>query len=148
GNGAFVGINVNASRLLTSPDGVFWTKHGSDATTTTNVNSSSGLTAVAYGDGTFVAVGWYYDPTVGGVGNIVTSPDGANWTRQNDASSASLFGITYGQGKFVAVGDGAILASPDGVAWSQSSNVVALRDVTYRNGTFVAVGYRYVADRQ
>jgi len=104
------------------------------------------LTAIAYGSGTFVAVGSQGPDSVA---SIVTSPDGAAWTRQNDFASAfpsGLSDITYGGGKFVAVGSldhaALLLTSSDGKEWSQSSSNIsgAPVSVTYGNGTFVAVG--------
>jgi hypothetical protein len=44
--------------ILTSPDGVNWTRRTS--------GTSNNLSRVAYGNGTFVAVGWH--------GTILTSP--------------------------------------------------------------------------
>jgi hypothetical protein len=122
----------------------------------TNSVGDGDLSAVAYGNGRFVAVGSFYVINSYYSANIVTSPDGVTWARQNSVTNASLFGITYADGKFVAVGrssegDGVealILTSLDGTSWSPwrsgasgRSSDYGLRDVTYGNGTFVAVGY-------
>src|SRR5207247_8312805 len=62
------------------------------------------LTAIAYGNGQFVAVG-------GDNGAVVTSTDGVHWVRRLYGSSIFgpeyhwLSGIAYGNGRFVAVGD-------------------------------------------
>jgi hypothetical protein len=82
--------------ILTSPDGVTWTRRTS--------GTNSELRGVAYGDGLFVAVG---------DGTILTSPDGVSWTRQTPPTGNWLYGVTYGNGRFVAVGMyGIILTSP------------------------------------
>jgi hypothetical protein len=62
------------------------------------------LTAVAYGNGLFVAVGKW--------GAILTSPDGETWTEQASPTGNPLFGVTYGNGTFVAVGDFGIILTP------------------------------------
>src|SRR6266511_839974 len=84
--------------------------------------TNSSLSAVAYGNGMFVAVG--------DAGTVVTSPDGVTWTPQNSVSNAWLLGIdvSYGNGTFVAVGnscstedpvcDGVIVMSIDGTNWT------------------------------
>jgi hypothetical protein len=124
-NGLFVAVGWNGA-ILTSPDGVSWTRRTS--------GTSDTLWDVAYGNGTFVVVGRN--------GTILTSPDGVSWTAQTSPTSNDLYAVTYGNGLFVAVGwNGAILTSPDGVNWTQrtSETVNGLNGVTYGNGTFVAV---------
>jgi hypothetical protein len=138
-NGIFVALGKNKGHpttggtILTSPDGLTWT---------VRVSGTIGLSAVTYGNGTFV--------TVGTGGTILTSPDGLTWTVRVSGTSVSLFGVTYGNGTFVAVGesalaphrDGKILTSPDGITWTirTSGTSYDLSGVTYGNGTFVAVG--------
>lgn len=95
---------------------------------------------VAYGNSTFVVLS--------GSG-AMTSPDGANWTEQQnpELKGGTVGSITFGNGIFVAVG-AKILTSPDGVNWTekganvnQNSNVFQdLLAVAYGNGIFVAVG--------
>ena len=64
----------------------------------------SNLSGVAYGNGTFVAVG--------DTGTILTSPDGVAWDSRTSGTSNLLVGVTYGNGTFVAVGsNGTILQS-------------------------------------
>ena len=92
---------------------------------------------------------------VGQNGSISTSSDGADWTSRTSGTEAWLMAITYGNGKFVAVGTVNnhseainILTSPDGINWSvltsanfpESGGVFMLREVTYGDGLFVAVG--------
>jgi hypothetical protein len=67
-----------------------------------------------------------------------------NWHWRNPLPQGNpLRGVVYGAGTFVAVGEaGTILASPDGVTWTQRASGTSnyLERVTYGNGTFVAVG--------
>jgi hypothetical protein len=95
----------------------------------------SELIDVAYVNGSFIAVG--EDAT------ILTSPDGATWTKRRSGITKPLYGVTYSSGVFVAVGyGGTILTSPDGVTWTLRTQEIieVLYGVTYSNGVFVAVG--------
>jgi len=74
------------------------------------------LTAVAFGAGTFVAVG---NEAATGQGIILTSPDGVNWSRALADVAFPLLGVTYGNGLFVAAGAGILFTSPDAVNWTQ-----------------------------
>jgi hypothetical protein len=97
---------------------------------------ATGWSGVAYGDGTFVAVG-------GGT-NAATSPDGLTWTLQTMPVSATWNGVAYGGGQFVAVSNGINAAtSPDGVTWTQRTmpSSTNWRAVTHGAGLFVAVPY-------
>jgi hypothetical protein len=108
-------------------------------------------TSVAYGNGTYVAV------NVDGSGdNVMTSPDGITWTSRTGAANHAWYSVTYGNGLFVAVALGVnstvgnntagnrVMTSPDGITWTLSTTSGATgtnrwTDVTYGNGTFVAV---------
>src|SRR5205807_461714 len=68
------------------------------------------LSAVAYGNGQFVAVGFG--------GTILTSTDGVNWLLRQSGIQNYLKGVSYGNGQFVAVAYGTILTSADGVNWA------------------------------
>src|SRR4029453_6899100 len=62
------------------------------------------LTSVAFGEGTFVAVG--------ASGAILTSIDGVRWTHRDLGTIDNLEAVTHGKGTFVAVGPyGAIVQS-------------------------------------
>jgi hypothetical protein len=146
-NSQFVAVGRNqegnASGLIaTSQDARTWIAR------TTDFESLplDALSAVAYGDNQFVAVG-----PGSGLGNssILTSTNGTDWTRRNPGTNTLLYGIAYGNHQFVAVGHGGpILTSPDGIAWTKRSlgtNSYALSRVAYGNNRFVAVGDRGTA---
>jgi hypothetical protein len=133
GKGKFVALLESYSYLYTSPDGVTWTKRNS---------GTPYLNGVAYGNGTFVAVG--------DDGIVVTSPDGVTWTERNSGTNSNFYAVAYGNGTFVAVGyayPAFIYTSTDGVVWTgkaSASSYSVPYGVTYGNSTFVAVGYEIV----
>ena len=118
------------------------------------------LTAVAYANGTFVAVG--------GSGGLATSSDGTNWVSQDLGAvygvgiTYGAYGIAWGNGVWVCVGFGNYNdVGPDGISdfgvimtstnlstWTpqaapESVSDLALAGITYDNGLFVAVGRAY-----
>jgi len=131
--GLFVTVGDNGI-ILTSSDGISWTKRTSGTT--------KNLYGVTYGNSTFV--------TVGDNGTILTSSDGTTWTnkRTSSGTTKNLYGVTYGDGLFVTVGDNAtILTSSDGTTWTERDGLRSkwatpkyLKGVTYRKKLFVAVG--------
>jgi hypothetical protein len=144
GSGAFVVLchydpgSGTRTLILGSPDGNQWSRHWRE---------DHQLNSVAYGNGMFVAVGWY--------NRILTSPNGKEW-RLNEAVIDEYWkvkdhdhfnGVTYGNGLFVAVGGtgypvvGLVRTSVDGKNWTrQTLSDGYFTDVTYGNGLFVAVG--------
>jgi len=135
GNGIFAAVGLNGT-ILTSVDGVNWTVQVQ--------TQEKELKAVAYGNGTFVAVGK----------TILTSSDGVNWEEANTSGTwyYSLSGIAYGNGTFVVLnsstnGRTSFFTSKDGLNWILQSTVlqIGVREVTYANGTFVAVGAGTIA---
>ena len=93
------------------------------------------LRALAFGGGTFVAVG--------DSGIALTSSNALAWTSASTGITNSLFGVANGNGIFVAVGSaGIILTSADGVNWApQSSGTIKqLTAVAWTPVGFVAVG--------
>ena len=89
-NNHFVAVGYNA--ILTSSDGTNWAAQGSD----------DSLLGVAWGGGTYVAVG----TTPDFVASVLSSPDGAAWTARNSGTTTALRGVTYDNGLFIAVGRG------------------------------------------
>jgi hypothetical protein len=130
GNGLYVVADAYEGAVITSPDAVTWTTR--DAT----VKGS-----LAFGNGLFVLSAFAGD------GSIATSPDGITWSSVNVSPppSSGFNGMDYGQGSFVGCGGyGQIIcSSPDGTNWTQQYSGgagVALWNVRYLNGTFIAVG--------
>jgi hypothetical protein len=127
GGGIFVVWGYHGT-ILTSKDGMQWTPRNSGIT---NWNYWSSL---AWGNGTFVAVG---DTT------ILTSGDGATWTPANTDAPLNLHNVGFARGMFVAVGDGGtILTSTNGFDWVRcnSGTMNPLYAVTGGNDTFIAAG--------
>jgi len=92
--------------------------YSSDADTWTDVSNSTfgatAVTAVAYGNGKFVAGG-------GIDGKMAYSTDGVTWTAVADSKmgTSGFYDIVYANGKFVAVGTQSRMAySTDGVTWT------------------------------
>ncbi|WP_020602272.1 putative Ig domain-containing protein [Spirosoma spitsbergense] len=118
------------------------TMTGASAQTTWTARPQTGdkqLSDVAYGAGTYVAVG-------GDDGLIRISTDGITWTNQvaGTNSANGLSAIIYATGKFVAVGNnGRTLTSTDGLTWTTqvSGTSTVLQGITYGGGQFVAVGF-------
>ncbi|MDR1837212.1 MAG: hypothetical protein LBQ89_06085, partial [Treponema sp.] len=117
---------------------------------------NSGIDAIAYGNGRFVAVGTD--------GKMAYSTDGVSWTAvlqvNNGGFSSRIWGIAFGAagnagGRFVAGGDnGSMAYSADGASWAAvgegilgtyttlmgSRATADISAVAYGNGRFVAVG--------
>jgi hypothetical protein len=79
GNGFFVAVggSEDGSTILTSRDGVSWTRQTSP--------TSNWLTGVTYENGLFVAVG--------AKGTILTSPDGVSWTARTSPRTWPVRGL-------------------------------------------------------
>ncbi|HTR43718.1 MAG TPA: hypothetical protein VMH87_19065 [Pseudomonadales bacterium] len=100
-NGTFFAVG-NFGVVDTSFDATNWTQ--------TISATSNQLNSIICADGKFVAAGVN--------GTVETSADGTNWVLQTSGTTSALNSVTYGNGKFVAVGSGAVIASPDAMAWS------------------------------
>jgi len=81
--------------LLTSADGVEWLPQKSSG-------ALGPLTAIAFGNGRFVAVGHS--------GTMLSSPDATTWTPQAPKMTHNnLYGICFGDRRFLAVGSGPMI---------------------------------------
>ena len=131
-NGKFyaVGAQRFEGLISCSPDGVDWDHQV--------LPGSGAITAIAYGNNTFVTTGETY-----------TSSDGQTWA-PGESFADNGSDITFGDGLFVAVDRGfsfrsSIRTSPDGVEWTPVRNndvLTQLSAVTHGNGRFVAVGFQ------
>ena len=180
GDGKFVAVG-GWGVILTSPDGIVWEKQDS-------VTERS-LYGITFGDGKFVAVNggvvlyssdglnWIKNENVGNAGlaeiiwanglyvavgngnQVITSPDGINWTDRMWDSGVYLYtSVAWSGNDFLAVGflqvtdnaedrGGLSLTSVDGVVWDLPDELDLppnpLYSVTYHNGKYVAVGGMY-----
>ena len=82
-------MQLRARSGISSPDGEHWTPRES--------GTEESLQSVAYGDGTFLAVGRK--------GCLLASRDGRHW-RSLPSGGTDLCDVTYGCDRFVAVGQG------------------------------------------
>ncbi|MBR0599868.1 immunoglobulin-like domain-containing protein [Sinanaerobacter chloroacetimidivorans] len=129
--------------VVTGNDGKIRTASLDDITDWAEHNAgASALWDVAYGNGTFIAVG--------SGGSAVTSTDGVNWSPLNTQTTYTLHGIAFGGGKFVAVGSNGVIAasSVDGtdlVYKTHNDSYHHLLSVIFHNGAFTAVGYEYIS---
>ena len=122
GNIISKGTNWTSSRII--PNGIQWK-------------------SIAYGNGLFVALAINGSTST----DVMTSPDGINWTSRVSPAANGWDSITYGNGLFVAVAVSAnsvsneIMTSPDGINWTSrvSPGANSWTSVTYGNGLFVAV---------
>ena len=123
--------NASGANILSSPDGITWTRQFSGTTNALYAVTSNRA-------GRYVAVG--------NVGTVTTSTDGINWTPRSSGISNYLRGVAADNtGTFVAVGSyGTVVSSADGLNWTtrrQGFSPVTLFGVTAsRTGLFVAVG--------
>ncbi len=122
-----LGIQSNAALTILADDGPFsWIERDSGI--------SNSLAAIAYGNGSFVAVGEF--------GTILTSSDGRVWSPQSSGTTNLLLAVTCANGLWVAVGlCGTILTSSNAVSWvaQDSGTTQNLSGVTFGNGVFVTV---------
>ena len=147
--------------MARSADGITWTAilpgTGAEQSTFAN-NVSVTISAIAYGNGRFVA-GVGSGVTATPAGRMAHSPDSINWTaidagtetgQSGFPSTQGISAIAYGNGKWVAVGvQGRMAHSPDGINWTtilpgtgagQSAFTTHISAITYGNGRFVAGG--------
>jgi hypothetical protein len=149
GEGLFVAVGGHglgfpgepgAATVLTSPDGVIWIDRTAPAT--------NALLSVAYGNGTFVAVGSSYATIQRRV--ILTSLDGINWSERTSPGSGFLTSVAFGGETFAAVGPCSnLLTSLNGLDWTDRSgpgvptfcsrNIVPSY-IAYGAGRWLAVG--------
>lgn len=137
GGGSLVAVGTGGT-ILTSTEGVTWTRADSDTT--------EWLLGVTWGNSQYIAVGDH--------GTILTSSDAKTWKSvAQSGTSQRLNNVVYGGGIFVAVGEGGtIVTSADGSTWAaKTSGVVGwLRGLvcipTWGNGDDGSPGSRFVGN--
>ncbi|MEY4090269.1 MAG: hypothetical protein RJB55_2540, partial [Verrucomicrobiota bacterium] len=129
--------------LLTGRSGEVYTGTSATAWRRASRGTNESLQGLAYGGGSFVAVGASSDPvSKATLVPIQTSTDGLTWRRANPHPSFSaLSAVTYGQSRFVAVGaNSAVFTSNDGLTWTKGTvnATAALACVTAGPSLFVS----------
>jgi hypothetical protein len=125
----FVALGVSGD-ISTSTDTLAW-----DAAVP--IASGQPMNALAYGNKTYVAVGFG-----GAIASNDTGIAGA-WTLQYSGTTQNLYGVSFVNGRFIAVGArGTLLTSDDGTTWMPASSNTAedLWQVAFGANTYVAVG--------
>jgi hypothetical protein len=120
GEGRWVAVG-DGGRRSTSLDGVAWEEGTGD--------SASGLGEVAYGGGTFVAIGGK---------TVLRSSDGKTW--KSSTVAVDLDSVAWDGARFVAIGSGKALASTDGASWSELGSGPS-GALAWGNGAFVATAW-------
>ena len=135
GNGKWVAVD---DRFLTedriavfqsTSNGASWSQ------VTTNIPYYQ-TTGIAYGNGTYVIVGYG--------GFVATSPDANAWTQRSFGSSSDqgILNVAFGNGVFLAsTNAGGIYRSTDGIAWTHIAvSPNAISAIAYGNGIFTTAG--------
>jgi hypothetical protein len=115
GNGLYVAISEYGT-IMTSIDGITWTDHS------LSISGYGVFSDVVWGNGKFIITKTSSD--------ILTSTDGITWTLQTAKPGFHLSTITYGDHQFVIAGSPTTLTSPDGLVWTEHSNVLPACTIT------------------
>lgn len=143
GSNQFVAVgdtDGTVSTILTSPDGVNWTRR----TPTSGAKNLTGVTAGTQVSGATYSNVFY---AVGETGTILKSTDGVTWSSAISNTTSNLNAIAYANYTFVAVGEtGTVVTQLNSGSWLTStatsvpSTVTTLKAVVGGNGLFVATG--------
>ena len=133
GNGTFVAGGVDL--VLTSPDGITWTKRSFGTPASTG--------KIRFDGGRFILVG--------SDGVILASPDGITWTTAVPAAPAGIGRLASSGSMLVATGSsrGTVLTSSDGAHWAAHylpDRTVSLTGLAYGKELFVGIGSGYFGD--
>ena len=130
-----------AARSPPCASGTIYTYQSGSVLDRGNVGYS--LHGIAYGNGTFVAVGAH--GTIAASTNTAkgnSNNEGTSWTVGSSGTTQDLSIVAYGNGTFVAMGTDLVLTSPDGITWTnQTFDIPAsCTKLRFDGGKFVAVG--------
>ena len=145
GNGRYVAVGAYGT-ILSSTNGADWTLY--------SVETNIAINGVAFGNGTFAAVGYRHPAQalyLAELDFVLTSTDGMNWTERPTGQTNHLWNVAYGNGLFVAVGStwpfswpyiDFMLTSPDGVTWTPRTppTNIGLSKISFGGDRFVAIG--------
>jgi hypothetical protein len=102
------------------------------------------LSDVAYGNGTFVAVGSHgaVVSSTNTAKNRNSNNEGTTWILRASGTTNTLISVAYGNGTFVAGGVDVVLTSPDGTTWTKRSfgTPAATGKIRFDGAKFIAVG--------
>lgn len=101
------------------------------------------LCDITYGNGQFVACGYYKRPGSSSVRGYVYISYNAEWWIKTPVSAAYGYSsVVYGNGIYAAMDNGEISYSEDGVSWSEpeETGFHFFDTMAYGNGTYVAAG--------
>jgi hypothetical protein len=119
-----------------------------NAWATSSLQAITESTALAFGNGYYVALG-EYNVNIGGTNSTTaaySSNDGTTWTASAGLQGSEWDAVTFGNGEFVAVGanySNAAISTNNGATWTLETMPASDQwdSVTYGNGEFVAVAY-------
>lgn len=130
GNGRWIGVGDGKYKV--SDDGLTW----HDVTAI----SSNEFQDVAFGNGTFVAVGKVND-----AGWVATSTDALTWHQQAELPTPYATGLSsvgFGDGVFLTSSCCKTYSSPDGVTWTERASNGLGGSIVFGGGLFVSAGWR------
>lgn len=134
GNGKFAICSSIDKCVAYSADGVTWSTVGYPGGELPGT-----YYAISFAGDTFFAFGYE-----GRLGYIDYSADAITWHRSKLENAASTYGMaTYGDGKYIIIKSGGAIYITEPTAETGTSLNIPLsgiRDITYGNGKFVAVG--------
>lgn len=128
GTAGWVTVSPSTNKAAVSSNGSTWTPN-------TSMPSSAAWSSVAFGAGTYVALGSAAASTA-----YATSTNGTSWTSRTTLPSAIWTNVTFGGSQFVAVGTNAVATSRDGITWT--SRTIAAGNwsrVAFGGGVYVAI---------
>jgi hypothetical protein len=125
GAGQFVAVGGSTGPILSSPDGLHWTRR--------HTLRNGEFWAVTYGGGRFVAVG-YGAP---GPAISATSSNGIDWETFVLPLNTTPRNVAYGNGVFVAAGAPISMVSSNGRDWTAINSVLA-QGIAFGEGRFIA----------
>ena len=150
GNNEYLAVGIRGE-FAKSADGLNWSIYSNGT-----ISRDNQLNKVIWTGTKYVAVGGFEYST--GIGRILTSNDGKNWTetwRETYVYNeyTALYDIAYNGTTFVAVGVGqrmswgistiwvgVIVTSTDGVTWTRQDLGQDFKGVTWNGAKFIAVG--------
>lgn len=136
GDPVFVAVGYGGMRVRSVDDGNTWDDYVQIADN--GGDDQDLLRGVAWGNGTFVAVGW----------TIFTSPDGATWTEQQNPTGQWFAAVDWGNDVFVAVGGGGYCGrSADGQTWQECTDATDDGGFTHVRSLFFHDGLFWTADQ-